>query len=138
MLIMPPADLLRTIFAETKNIAVVGLSPKPQRPSYQVASYLQDAGYTIIPVNPGQQEILGMKCYPDLRAVPLPIDVVDIFRRADQVEPIVRDAVAVGARVVWMQLGIVNDQAAELAEAAGLRVIMDRCMKVDHSQFAGK
>jgi len=138
MFVLPSRERMQTIFAETKNIAVVGLSPKPQRASYQVASYLMGVGYTIIPVNPGQKEILGMQCYPDLRAVEQPIDVVDIFRRADQIEPIVRDAIAVGARVIWMQQGIVNEQAAALAEAAGITVIMDRCMKVDHLQLMGK
>lgn len=137
-MVLPPVEKLRTLFAEMKNIAVVGLSPKENRPSHQVARYLQEAGYTIIPVNPGQEEILGRKCYPDLCSVEGPVDVVDIFRRADQVEPLVRDAVAIGARVVWMQQGIVNEQAAALAEAAGLMVIMDRCLKVDHMQFAGK
>ncbi len=137
MIVMPPVERLRKIFVETKNIAVVGLSPKENRPSHQVARYLLEAGYTIIPVNPGQEQILGRKCYPDLLAIEGPVDVVDIFRRADQVEPIVRDAVSIGARVVWMQQGIVNEQAAALAENAGLTVIMDRCIKVDHMQFSG-
>jgi len=137
MIALPPVEKLRKIFAETKNIAVVGLSPKENRPSHQVARYLLEAGYRIIPVNPGQEEILGRKCYPDLLSIEERVDVVDIFRRADQVEPIVRDAVSIGARVVWMQQGIVNEQAAVLAENAGLTVIMDRCMKVDHMQFAG-
>jgi predicted CoA-binding protein len=103
-----------------------------------VARYLQQAGYTIIPVNPGQTEILGEKCYPDLLSIPGAVDVVDIFRRADQVEPIARDAVAIGAKVLWMQQGIVNEQAAGIAEQAGLTVIMDRCIKVDHMQFTGR
>ncbi|MCF6187410.1 MAG: CoA-binding protein [Desulfobulbaceae bacterium] len=137
MIVLPPVERLRKIFADTKNIAVVGLSPKENRPSNQVARYLLEAGYTIIPVNPGQKQILGRKCYPDLLAIEGPVDVVDIFRRADQVEPIVRDAVSIGARVIWMQQGIVNEQAAALAENAGLTVIMDRCLKVDHMQFAG-
>ncbi len=135
MIQLPPADLLGRIFAETRTIAVVGLSPKPGRPSNQVARYLLEAGYTVIPVNPGQDEILGQPCYPDLRAIGRPVDLVDIFRRADQVEPIVRDAIGIGARVVWMQQGIVNERAATLAEQAGLTVIMDRCLKVDHRQF---
>ncbi len=136
MIVMPPVEKLRKIFTEIGNIAVVGLSPKESRPSHQVARYLLAAGYTVIPVNPGREKILGLKCYPDLLAIEGPVDVVDIFRRADQVEPIVRDAVSIGARVVWMQQGIVNHQAAALAEKAGLTVIMDRCMKVDHMQFA--
>lgn len=137
MIVMPSVERLRKIFAETGNIAVVGLSPKENRPSNQVARYLLEAGYRILPVNPGQEKILGLKCYPNLLAIEGPVDVVDIFRRADQVEPIVRDAVSIGARVIWMQQGIVNEQAAVLAENAGLTVIMDRCIKVDHMQFSG-
>ncbi|MFP7754022.1 CoA-binding protein [Thermodesulfobacteriota bacterium B35] len=132
---LAPVTVIREIFARADTIAVVGLSPKPERPSNQVARYLQEAGFRIIPVNPGQDEILGCPCYPDLRAIPGSVDVVDIFRRADRVEPVVRDAMAIGARVVWMQEGIVNEPAARLAEEAGLIVIMDRCMKVDHQQF---
>ena len=136
MIQLPPANLLGRIFAETRTIAVVGLSPKSGRPSNQVARYLLEAGFTVIPVNPGQEEILGQPCYPDLRAIGRPVDLVDIFRRADQVEPIVRDAIEIGARVVWMQQGIVNERAAALAEQAGLTVIMDRCLKVDHRQLS--
>jgi predicted CoA-binding protein len=138
MMQLAPIETLTRIFKESSVIAVIGLSPKTQRPSNMVARYLQQAGYRIIPVNPGQTEILGETCYPDLAAVPEKVDVVDIFRRADQVEPIVRDAVAVGAKVIWMQQGIVNEAAARIAEQAGLTVIMDRCMKVDHMQFGGK
>ncbi len=135
---LPPVEKFKKLFAGMKNIAVVGLSPKENRPSNQVARYLQDVGYTIIPVNPGQEEILGQKCYPDLLSIPESIDVVDIFRRADQVEPIVRDAINIGVPVIWMQQGIVNDQAAKIAEEAGLMVFMDRCLKVDHMQYADK
>ncbi len=138
MIQLPPVERLKTLFAEMQNIAVVGLSPKESRPSHQVARYLQDAGYTIIPVNPGQEEILGQKCYPDLLSIDGAVDVVDIFRRPEQVEPVVRDALSIGARVVWMQQGIVNEQAAKIAEDAGLMVIMDRCLKVDHMQLSGK
>ena len=136
MMQLAPVATLQQIFSTYKTIAIVGLSPKTNRPSNQVASYLQQAGYRIIPVNPGQSTILGEQCYPDLHAVPEPVEVVDIFRRADQVEPIVRDAIAIGARVIWMQQGIVNEEAATLAVQAGLTVIMDRCMKVDHLQYA--
>jgi predicted CoA-binding protein len=138
MIQLPPVERLQRLFAEMQNIAVVGLSPKKNRPSHQVARYLQDAGYTIIPVNPGQREILGQKCYPDLLSIEGTVDVVDIFRRADQVEPVVRDAISIGAGVIWMQQGIVNEQAAKIAEDAGLVVIMDRCLKVDHLQLSGK
>lgn len=138
MIRLPVVETLKSLFAEIRTIAVVGLSPKEARPSHQVARYLLEAGYTVIPVNPGQEEILGRKCYPDLQAIDHPVDVVDIFRRADQVEPIVRDAISIGARVIWMQQGIINEQAAKIAEQAGLMVIMDRCIKIDHMQFAGK
>ncbi|MBW2328776.1 MAG: CoA-binding protein [Deltaproteobacteria bacterium] len=135
MIQLAPVQTLQRIFAENHTIAVVGLSPKINRPSNQVALYLQQAGYRIIPVNPGQAEILGEPCYPDLQSIPEPVDVVDIFRRSEHVEPVVRDAIAIGAKVVWMQQGIVNVEAATIAEQAGLSVIMDRCMKVDHRQF---
>jgi len=123
---------IRQILKDSKIIAVVGLSPKSHRPSHQVAQYLIDAGYTIIPVNPGQDIILGLPCYPKLRAIPTPVDMVDIFRRSDAVLPIVEDAIAIGAKFIWMQEGIVNEEAAAKAEAAGLTVIMDRCTKIDH------
>ena len=120
------------LLKESKNIAVVGLSPKANRPSNQVALYLIEVGYNVIPVNPGQEEILGRKSYPDLESVSEPIDIVDIFRRSEDVGPIVESAIGVGARVVWMQQGIVNEEAAARARKAGLTVIMDRCLKVDH------
>ena len=123
---------IRRILNDSRIIAVVGLSPKPHRPSHQVACYLMEAGYTIIPVNPGQDSILGLPCYPSLRAIPGTVDLVDIFRRQDKVLPIVDDAIAIGAKYIWMQEGIVNVEAAALAEAAGLVVVMDRCTKIDH------
>ncbi len=132
---LAPVATIRQIFARIGPIAVVGLSPKPRRPSHQVARYLQEAGFRIIPVNPGQDEILGEPCYPDLRAIPERVDVVDIFRRADRVVEVVRDAIAIGARVVWMQEGIVSEEAARLAGKAGLVVIMDRCIKDDHARY---
>lgn len=128
--------ILQKLFSELITIVIVGLSPKENRPSYQVARYLKNAGYQIIPVNPGHQEILGEICYPDVLSVPVDIDVVDIFRRADQVLPVARQAIAVGAKVLWMQQGIVNQEAERIAEQAGMLVIMDRCLKVDHMQFA--
>lgn len=126
---------IKEILAQSKTIAVVGLSAKENRPSNMVARYLMAAGYTIIPVNPGQSEILGEKCYPSLLDIPSAVDVVDIFRRPEDVGPVVADAVQIGAKVVWMQEGIVNDEAAAVARAAGLKVIMDRCLKVDHANF---
>jgi predicted CoA-binding protein len=123
---------IRNILQNTTTIAVVGLSPKPSRPSNQVAQYLKDAGYTIIPVNPGQNTLLGLPCYPDLQAIPGPVDMVDIFRQSEFVLPVVEGAIAIKAKVIWMQSGIINEEAAELAEEAGLTVIMDRCTMVDH------
>ena len=123
---------IRKVLRDSKTIAVVGLSPKPHRPSHQVASYLMSAGYTVVPVNPGQDTILGQTCYPNLRAIPGSVDMVDIFRRPEAILPVVEDAIAIGARCIWMQEGIINNEAAEKAEAAGLTVIMDRCTKIDH------
>jgi len=128
---------IKKIVKKSRTVAVVGLSPKTIRPSYQVADYLMGAGYDIIPVNPGQSEILGRVCYPDLRAVPVKIDIVDIFRRAEDVLPVVRDAIAVGASLIWMQQGVVNQEAADLAQEAGIPVVMDRCLKVEHLNMAG-
>ena len=124
--------LIRRILQESATVAVVGLSPKPERPSHRVARYLMAAGYQVIPVNPGQDEILGQTCYPNLRAVPVQVDLVDIFRNPAAVLPVVEDAIAIGARFIWMQEGIVNHEAAARAKGAGLAVIMDRCTKIDH------
>ena len=124
--------LIRRILQYSQTIAIVGLSPKPHRPSNQVARYLMEAGYRIIPVNPGQDTILGLPCYPNLLAIPAQVDLVDIFRRQEEVLPIVEEAIAIGAKFVWMQEGIVNDEAAAKARAAGLEVVMDRCTKIDH------
>jgi len=126
------AEAIRNILQTTKTIAVVGLSPKPHRPSHQVASYLKDAGYSIIPVNPGQDTLLGLPCYSNLQAIPGSVDMVDIFRRSEFVLPVVEDAITIKAKVIWMQSGIINEKAARLAEEAGLTVIMDRCTMVDH------
>ncbi len=123
---------IKTIIENSKTIAIVGLSPKENRPSNMVGRYLQDAGYTIIPVNPGQQEILGETCYASLTDIPVAVDVVDIFRRSEDVEPIVDEAIAIGAGAVWMQQGVINEAAAEKGRQAGLRVVMDRCLKIDH------
>ena len=118
------------------TIAVVGLSSKRYRPSYGVAEYMKKAGYRIIPVNPMEQEVLGEKAYPDLDSVPGPIDIVDIFRRSEFVPAIVEAAIRKGARVIWMQEGVIHEEAARLAEAAGLAVVMDRCILKDHRRFA--
>ncbi len=127
---------IKEILGQARSIAVVGFSPKDNRPSNMVGRYLIEAGYRVFPVNPGQSEICGLSCYPNLVAIPEPVDIVDIFRRPEEVLPVVEEAIGIGARVVWMQQGIVNHEAAALAEAAGLTVIMDRCLKVEH-QLAG-
>lgn len=132
MLNLPELTGLRDLLASARTVAVVGLSPKPARPSNMVASYLIDAGYRVIPVNPGQSSILGQTCYPDLRDIPEPVDIVNIFRRSEEVVPYVEAAVEIGARAVWLQQGIVNHEAAAYAEAHGLTTVMDRCIKVDH------
>jgi len=123
---------LRQILATTKTIAVVGLSDKADRPSHAIPAYLQEQGYRIIPVNPNIGEALGEKAYTSLRDIPVNVDVVEVFRRSEDVPPIVEDAIAIGAKVVWLQSGIVNEQAALRAEAAGLTVVMDTCMGDTH------
>ncbi|MBI2869044.1 MAG: CoA-binding protein [Chloroflexi bacterium] len=120
------------ILKNYRTIAVVGLSPDPSRPSFGVASYMARHGYRIIPVNPREKEILGLPCYPDLAAIPGDIEVVDIFRRSEDVGPIVDEAVRLKAKAVWMQLGVVNEPAAVRAREAGLLVVMDRCMMQEH------
>ena len=125
-------NTVRDILEKSKIIAVVGLSPKPERDSHEVAKYLQDQGYRIVPVNPRADTILGEKSYPDLASIPGKVDVVDIFRRSDDVPPVVDQAIDIGAKAVWMQLGIVNEDAAAKAREAGLGVVMDRCMLVEH------
>ncbi len=121
------------ILSNYKHIAVVGLSPKPHRASNSVASYLAAAGYSIYPVNPGHDEILGRKSYKSLMDIPVPIEVVDIFRKSKDVLPVVQEAIKIGAKAVWMQSGIINKDAAQLAINAGLDVVMDACMKIEHA-----
>lgn len=131
-------DEIEQILKEFRTIAVVGLSPKADRPSYRVAAYLQAQGYRILPVNPKADEVLGEKSYPSLSAVPVPIDVVDIFRRPEEVPPVVEEAIRVRAKAVWMQEGIVHETAAARARAAGLLVVMDRCMLKEHERLKGE
>jgi hypothetical protein len=133
MLQLNPHAEIGSLLRQARTIAIVGLSPKADRPSHMVGRYLLDAGYSLFPVNPGQSEILGLKCYPDLVSIPVHIDIVDIFRRSEDVYPIVEEAVKIGAGAIWMQLGIVNQEAAEFARRHGLQIVMDRCIKVDHS-----
>jgi len=127
-------DVIEKILTSARTIAVVGLSPDPGRPSHGVARYLQRAGYRIIPVNPNVAEVLGERAYPGLRQVPQPVDVVDVFRRSEFVGPIVNDAIAIKASAVWLQDGVVDDDAAARAQAAGLDVVMDDCMMRRHAQ----
>jgi len=116
---------------------MVGLSANPFRPSHFAAIYLMAEGYEVLPVNPREKEILGRPCYPSLRDVPGPVEVVDIFREPSAVPALVDEAIAIGARVIWMQLGVIHDEAAQRAHAAGLEVVMDRCMKIEHGRFFG-
>jgi predicted CoA-binding protein len=128
---------LRRILGENRTIAVVGLSADWFRPSYFAAKYMQAHGYRIIPVNPRYPEILGEKCYASLRDIPDKVGIVDCFRKSEDIPPIAEDAIAIGARVLWMQIGIVNEPAAERARAAGLDVVMDRCVKIEHARLFG-
>ncbi len=128
---------LRHVLLQSRTIAVVGLSSSWYRPSFFAAKYMQDHGYRIIPVNPNFAEVLGEKCYPTLRAIPDRVDMVDCFRKPGEIPPIARDAVAIGAKVLWMQLGIRNEQAAKIALDAGLDVVMDRCVKIEHARILG-
>ncbi len=123
---------LRQILAASKTIAVVGLSNKPDRPSNEIAAYLKAQGYRIIPVNPTITEALGERAYASLREIPGGVDVVEVFRKSEDVPPIVADAIVIGAKVVWMQEGIVHEEAAARARAAGLKVVMDTCMRATH------
>jgi len=134
-----PSEIER-LLGETSSIAIVGLSPKENRPSNMVGRYLLDAGYTIYPVNPGQKEIFSLTCYPDLHSIPHPIDIVDIFRRSKDVLQVVEQAVQLNPlpKAVWMQQGIINEAAADLARNKGILVVMNRCIKVDHDMLLGK
>ena len=128
------SETIRTILQRFRTVAVVGLSPKPHRDSYGVAHYMQQAGWKIIPINPAASEILGEPAYPSLQAAAKdhPIELVDVFRNAADVPPVVDDAIAVGAQAIWLQLGIVHDAALARARAAGLLTVQNRCLKVDH------
>lgn len=128
---------IRRILENHKVIAVVGLSPKEDRPSNRVARFLMAHGYTVIPVNPGQREILGQACFADLKSIPVKVDMVDVFRNADDVPPIAADAIAIGAKSLWLQLDVINEAAAKAAAQAGLDVVMDRCPKIEHERLMG-
>ncbi|MFI5384726.1 MAG: CoA-binding protein [Fimbriimonadales bacterium] len=129
--------VIRELLATAKTIAVVGLSTEKTKASNMVASYLQDEGYRVIPVNPRAEEILGEKCYPDLRSIPFPVDIVDIFRPASEVAAIVDEAIAIGAKALWMQLRIIDLPSADRALDAGLKVVVDRCIKMEHGRYGG-
>src|SRR5260370_28505966 len=130
------SDPITKIWSESKTIAVGGLSSNPMRPSFGVTEYMQGAGYRIIPVNPNEKEVLGEKSYARLEDVPEKIEIVNVFRRAEDVPPVVESAIRIGAKVVWMQSGIENEAAAEMARAAGLVVIEDACILVEHRRRA--
>jgi predicted CoA-binding protein len=134
---MDDSDKLRRLLRSSRTIAVVGLSAQWHRPSYFVAKYLQEHGYRVIPVNPTYPEILGEKSYKRLADIPERIDVVDCFRKSSEIPAIADEAIAIGAKVLWMQLGVENAEARRKAEAAGLEVVENRCMKIEHARFFG-
>jgi hypothetical protein len=131
----PPLEDLRRIYADSKTIAVVGASPDPAKRAHVVPAYLQEQGYRIIPVNPNHEEVLGEIAYPTLLDIPEPVDVVDVFRPADEAPGIAENAVSIGANVLWLQLGIVSEKAGEVATEAGLDFVMDHCMGAMHAKL---
>ncbi len=128
---------LRRILVSSRSLAIVGISANWYRPSYFAAKYMQDHGYRIYPVNPNYTEVLGERCDPDVESIPEPVDIVDCFRKPGEIVPLARSAVAKGAKVLWMQLGIRNDDAAAIALAGGLDVVADRCVKIEHARILG-
>lgn len=130
-------ETIRDLLHRARTVAIVGLSDKKERASNFVGSYLKSEGYKVIPVNPNLSEVLGEKSYPDLGSIPEPVDIVDIFRRPDEVMPIVKQAIEMKAKAIWMQLLIVNRDAARLAKDNGLIVVMDKCMKIEHGRYIG-
>jgi predicted CoA-binding protein len=129
----PTREQIKGILEKSTTVAVVGLSDNPERVSYMVSEAMQAKGYTIIPVNPNADSILGQKSYPSLKDIPVPVDIVNVFRRSEHTPPVAEEAVAIGAKTFWLQLGIANDEAAAIAAAGGLEVVMDRCIKVEDS-----
>lgn len=134
---MDDSDKIRRILGRSRTIAVVGLSAQWHRPSYFAAKYMQEHGYRVIPVNPTYDKILGEKCLESLRDIPVAVDVVDCFRKSSEIPAIAEEAIAIGAKVLWMQLGVENAQARARAEAAGLEVVENRCVKIEHGRFFG-
>ena len=134
---MSTIPTLRRILKDNHTIAVVGLSADWFRPSYFAAKYMQEHGFRIIPVNPKYAEILGERCYPDLKSIPEKIDIVDVFRKSEDCAPIARDAVAIGAKVLWLQIGVMNDEARQIADTAGLDFVQNRCVKIEYARLFG-
>lgn len=132
----PPAGEIREILNRCRTIAIVGISPKEQRDSNMVARYLREKGFIIVPVNPGQKEILGEKCYKSLREIPCRPDMVNLFLNPERIPPVVDQAIAINTGVIWMQLGIVHNQAAEKAREKGIKVVMNKCIKTEHERLA--
>ena len=130
-----PSEKIKDILSESKKIAIVGLSPKEDRDSNKVAKYLLQNGYEIVPVNPGQNQILGQKCYPSLEEIPFSVDVADLFLNPARVPPVVDQAIKKGLDVIWMQLGVIHNEAAQKARDAGITVVMDRCIKQEHEKL---
>ena len=134
---MDDSEKIRRILAKGKTLAVVGLSAQWHRPSYFAAKYMQEHGYRVIPVNPMYDEILGEKCFKTLRDIPHPVDIVDCFRKSAEIPALAEDAIAIGAKVLWMQIGVMNAAARARAEAAGLDVVENRCVKIEHGRLFG-
>lgn len=133
----PDDRQLKELLAKSKTIAVVGLSDKPDRDSYRVAQYMQEKGYRIIPVNPRIETVLGEKAYPDLASIPEQVDIVNVFRRSEETPGVVKDALPKKPVAIWLQLGVMNEEAAALAQSEGVPVIMDRCIKIEHNRLFG-
>lgn len=131
----PPDATIKEVLSTPQTVAVVGCSPNPDRDSHRIAKLLKTRGHRVIPVNPGHREILGETCYASLRDIPEKVDMVDIFRRSEHVAPIVAEAIETGARIVWMQLGVIDEQAAARAQEAGLIVVMDRCPAIEYRRL---
>lgn len=127
----------RRILTENKTLAVVGLSANESRPSFFAAKYMQDHGYRVIPVNPRYDVVLGETCYPDLESIPEPVDIVDVFQRADVVMPIAESAASIKAKVLWLQLGVINDEAKAFAESSGMDFVQNRCVKIEYARLFG-
>ena len=136
---MPDTDIntLRRILSQNRTLAVVGLSANWYRPSYFAAKYMMEHGYRIIPVNPQYQEVLGQKCYASLREIPDKVDIVDCFQKTERILPLAEDAIAIGAKVLWQQIGVRNEEAARRVKTAGLESVMDRCVKIEHARLFG-